>query len=427
MKVNVSLAIAVLCGATAAGAEPLTSERAVALALERNPELAALAADARAARARLSGAELLLQSNPEISAGAGPRRIGPARSTDLEVSLSQRVEVFGQRGARIEVAQAERDAAEKRLASRRVAVAAEVRSGFARVLAADRLVALAREELAVAREAVRAVERRFELGGTSQLEVNAARADGGRAARTVAVATRRAAAARAELRTVLGSEAGSPLELAGELPRSTGAGPLDADALGRRALEARADLAAARRELAAAEAEQHVAAREALPVPAIGARYSREEGADIVLGTLTFDLPLFNRNQAGRGVASARMARAQAELAAAERRVREDVVLAVARVETAGDAAQAFEGEALAGAEANVSLATRAYEAGKIGLAELLLIRRSAVEARRDHVEALEELAEAKAELARAVGSETLVTSGGAPCPILWNGGARLR
>ncbi len=415
MKAKVILAIAGLCAASAARAEPLTSERAVELALERNPELAAVAADAGAARARLSGAELLLQSNPELSAGAGPRRNGAARSTDLEVSLSQRVEVFGQRGARIDVAQAERDAAEKRLASQRIAVAAEVRSAFARVLAADRLVALAREELAVARDAVRGVERRLELGGISQLEVNAARAEGGRAARAVAVVTRRAAAARAELRTLLGSDAGAPLELAGDLPRPAGAAPLDVDALGRRALESRADLAAARRDLAAAEAEQRVAAREALPVPAIGARYSREEGADIVLGTLTFELPLFNRNHAGRGVASARRARAQAELAAAERRVREDVDLAVARVATAREAAQAFEGEVLAGAEANVTLATRAYEAGKIRLAELLLIRRSAVEARRDHVEALEELAEAEAELARAVGSERLVAAGGAP------------
>ncbi len=413
MKAKVILAIAGLCAATAAGAEPLTSERAVELALERNPELAAVAADARAAGARLSGAELLLHSNPELSAGAGPRRNGAARSTDLEVSLSQRVEVFGQRGARIDVAQAERDAAEKRLAARRVAVAAEVRSAFARVLAADRLVALAREEIAVAREAVRAVERRLELGGTSQLEVNAARVEAGRAARAVAVATRRVSAARAELRTLLGSDAGTPFEVAGELPRPSGVGALDADALGKRALEARADLVAARRELDAAEAEQRVAAREALPVPAIGARYSREEGADIVLGTLTFDVPLFNRNPAGRGVASARVARAQAELAAAERRIRADVLVAIARLETARDAAQAFEGEALASAEANVSLATRAYEAGKIGLAELLLIRRSAVEARRDHLEALEELAEAEAELARAVGSERLVAAGG--------------
>jgi len=415
MNANAILAAAAVWAGTAAAAEPLTSDRAVEFALERNPELAALAAELGAARARLGGAELPVQSNPEISAGAGPRRHGAAHTADVEVSLSQRIEVFGQRGARIDAARAERDVAEKRLASRRVAVAAEVRSAFARVLAADRLVALAREDLAVARDAVRAVERRFDLGGTTQLDVNAARVEGGRTARAVAVATRRAAAARAELRTILGSEPGATLELTGELPRPAGATPLDGDALGRRALESRADLAAARRELAAAEAEQRFAAREALPVPAIGARYSREEGADIVLGTLTFDLPVFNRNQAGRGVASARRARAQAELAAAERRVREDVFLAVVRVDTAREAALAFEGDALSGAEANVTLATRAYEAGKIGLAELLLIRRSAVEARRDHLEALEELADAEAALARAVGSERLVAGGGAP------------
>jgi cobalt-zinc-cadmium efflux system outer membrane protein len=152
--------------------------------------------------------------------------------------------------------------------------------------------------------------------------------------------------------------------------------------------------------------------REAFPAPVIGARYSREERADILVGTLTFDLPVFNRNQAARGVASASVARAKAQLAAAERRVREEVLLSVERLRIAGEAATAFEGEALAGAEANLGLATKAYEAGKIGVAELLIIRRGAVEARRDHVEVLEELAEAEAELARAIGSEALLTGG---------------
>ena len=67
----------------------------------------------------------------------------------------------------------------------------------------------------------------------------------------------------------------------------------------------------------------------------------------------------------------------------------------------------------LEGAEANLGFATRAYEAGKIGLAELLVVRRGAVEARRDHVEALEELSEAEAELARALGSEAPLEGGG--------------
>ncbi|WP_242335788.1 TolC family protein [Anaeromyxobacter sp. SG66] len=406
MNAKIIAAAAAVCLASAAGAEPLTSERAVAIALERNPELAGLAAEARAARARLADAELPLRANPEISAAAGPRSRGDRRTTDVEVAVSQRVELFGQRGARIDVTSAERDVSEARLAARRVGLASEVRASFARVLAAERLIALAREDLTVARDAVHAVERRFELGATTQLEVNAARVEGARAARAVAVASRRQASALSELRTLLGSEPGTPLELAGALPRAIRAAPLDTEGLVNRALSARTDLVAARRELAAAESEVRLARRESLPAPAIGGRYSREEGADIVLGTLTFELPVFNRNQGGRGVASARVARAEAEVAAAERRVREEVRLAVSRLETAAEAAQAFEGEALAGAAANVTLATKAYDAGKIGVAELLLIRRGAVEARREHVEALAELAEAEAELARAMGSE---------------------
>lgn len=398
--------IAALCAASAAYAEPLTIERAVELALERNADLAAARTEVSAARARLAGAELPLQHNPEVAGGAGPRRRGAERTTDIELAISQRVEIAGQRGARVDAATAERDGAEARLSSRRVAVAAEVRAAFARALAAERLVALAREDVSVTGDAVRAAEKRFEVGGTSQLEVNAARAEAGRAARAVAAALRRAAAARAELKLAAGLDPATSLELSGELPTTPAQRSLDVDALASRALATRADLAAARRELSAAEAETRVAAREAFPSPSVGARYAREERADIILGTLSFDLPLFNRNQAARGIAAARVTRAQSEVAATERRVRAEVQLAAERLQIAAEAAGALSGEALAGAEANLGLATRAYAAGKIGIAELLLIRRSAVEARRDHVEALEELAEAEAELARAVGTE---------------------
>lgn len=401
---------ALLLIAAGARADVLTSEAAVAHALERNAELAALATEVRAAEARLAGARVFLQSNPELSAGVGPRRAAGDRTTDVEVELSQPLELFGQRGARIDGAAAERDAASARLAARRVELAASVRETHARALAAERLVALAREELAVAREAASAAERRADLGSASRLEVNAARGEVGRAARAVSVATSRLASARAELRILLGLEATVELLVAGELPTPSTLHTVDAEALAHAAAVRRADVAAVRRELAAAEAEQRLSRREALPSPVIGARYSREERADIILGTLSFDLPLFNRNQAGRGVASARVKRAAGEVAATTRRAEQDVRLALAQLEAAAEGARAFDAGAVSGAEENLALSTRAYEAGKIGLADLLLMRRSAVEARRDHIEALQELASAEANLARAAGSERLVT-----------------
>ncbi len=411
MSAKVIAATAALLLAWAARAEPLTCQRAVEYALERNSEIANFTAEVHAASARLGGAELVVQHNPEVSVGAGPRRHGDQHTTDVEASLAQRLELFGQRGARIEVAAAAREAAEARLAARRVGLAAEVRAAFARALATERLVAFAREDLVVTRDSVRSVQRRAELGGVSQLEVNAARTEAGRAALSVAVATRRAATARAELRNLLGADAGARLELDGELAPPVAAS-VNVEALVAKALAVRPDLMAARREARAAEAEGRLAEREAYPSPVVGARYAREEGADILVGTVTLELPVSNRNQAGRGVAAARLSKAVAELAAVERRVQAEVRLAVERSRDAAEAVAAYEGEAIQSADANVTLAGMAYEAGKIGIAELLLIRRGAVEARREHVEALLEAREAEAELARAVGSEALVPGG---------------
>jgi cobalt-zinc-cadmium efflux system outer membrane protein len=405
-----AIAATLLLASAGARADVLTSERAVELALERNGELASLATEVRAAEARLAGARLPMQSNPELSAAAGPRRSGGERTTDLEVELSQRVELFGQRDARIDGATAERDAASARVAARRVELAASVRDAHARALAAERLVVLAREDLAVVRSAATAAERRVELGSASRLEVNAARGEVGRASRAVAVATSRLASVRSEVRGLLALEPGAELALGGELPVPAEIQARDPEALARAVIEGRADVVAARGELQAAEAEHRLSGREALPSPVIGARYSREERADIVLGTLSFDLPLFNRNQAGRGVASARVRRASTELAVASRRAEQEVRLAVAQLESAVEGAGAFDAQTVVGAEENLELSTRAYGAGKIGLADLLLMRRSAVEARRDHIEALQELASAEAQLARAAGSEHLVT-----------------
>ena len=72
----------------------------------------------------------------------------------------------------------------------------------------------------------------------------------------------------------------------------------------------------------------------------------------------------------------------------------------------AREAARAYEGEVVQAAQENLSLLATAYRAGKIGLFELILIRRDALEARRGHIESVEEVRVAEAEIRRAVGAE---------------------
>ncbi|PTL81604.1 TolC family protein [Vitiosangium sp. GDMCC 1.1324] len=376
----------------------------VALALERSPRLISAQADAAAAQARLQGASLLLQTNPELQGAVGPRLKNGASSLELGLGVSQRLEVFGQRGARKEAAEAQLAAGQARLEALRVELAAKVREAFARTLAADLELRLADEGRTLAEQSLKAAEERQAAGAASLIEVNTARVELGRAARERALAAQRQVVALAELRLLLGLEPSDELTLQGGL-RPVTAAPLSADALLERALAQRPDAKAARSELEAARAEAKLAAREALPSPRLGASYGLEEGAQIIQGTLGIELPLFNRNQAARGVSAARVVQAQASLEATERLVRSEVGLALARYRAASAAVEVFSEEVLAALQQNLALVNEAYRAGKVDFLQLLLIRRDALDARRGSIEALEELSAADAQLKRAVGS----------------------
>lgn len=386
--------------------EALTADSAVKLALEQNPELTSLSAEVQAADARLGGASLLFQANPEISGSVGSRSTATGNLLEYEAGVSQQLEVFGQRRSRIDGASAGRSSAEARLKARRSGLAAEVRQVFARALATEQLVEVAQENLGLARQTAKAAEKRLEVGDGSRIEVNTARVDVGRAARELNLALKNRATAHAELRLLLAVEPTMVLRLEGDLKSSAVIALVDPDALVRRALQSRWELSAARQGVEVARAEQRSAGREWLPRPRVGARYERDEGDQVVLGTLEFDLPVFNQNQAGRGVATAQLVQAELALQTTERRVRQEVLLAAVRLQAAQDAAKGFEGEVVEAMEENLRLVGTAYQAGKIDLFELLLIRRNTLETRRGYIEALEEQRAAEAELAKALGAD---------------------
>jgi cobalt-zinc-cadmium efflux system outer membrane protein len=398
-----------LIGPVIARAAAITVEQAVSTALERNARILAQRAEVDGARARARGASRLVRANPELEAAYGPRRSpGDETTTDFEVSLSQELELFGQRAARSDASAALLSAAEGRLQAARVEVAAEVRTAFARALAAEERLGIADESLALAREELSAAEERLRSGATSRLEVNAARAALGRAARERAETVHRRAAARAALVVLTGVEPVESVELVGALAAAVPAGET-LDQLTERGLGRRSDIAAARREVEAARAEGRLAARSAFPNPRVGASYAQEGdpggNARIVQGTLAFDLPLFARNQEERGVAAARERQAEIALAALTRAARAEIAQAVARLDAAADAARAWTGGPLEAVTENMKLVDEAYRAGKVDFFQLLLIRRETLEARNGYVDALEELHAAKAELLRATGS----------------------
>ncbi|WP_338023579.1 TolC family protein [Archangium primigenium] len=383
---------------------PLTQEEAVTLALARSPQLLSAQAEARTAQARLEGASLLVQDNPELQGAVGPRLRPNANSLDLTVGVSQRLELFGQRGARRDAASAALTASEARLQSLQVSLAAEVRGAFARLLASEQEWTLAEEGQVLADQALQAAEERQTAGAASRIEVNTARVELGRAAHARVLADRRRTLARGELRLLLGLDTSEPLAIRDD-EKPGHAEPPALDVLMERALAQRPDVKAARADWDTARAEGTLASRQALPGTRLGVSYGEEEGARIVQGTLGLELPIFNRNQAARGAAAARLTQMQGLFEATERRVRTEVALALERERTARAAVAVYSGDVLAALQQNLALVNEAYRAGKVDFFQLLLIRRDALDARRGYIAALEELMVAEAQLSRAIGS----------------------
>jgi cobalt-zinc-cadmium efflux system outer membrane protein len=174
----------------------------------------------------------------------------------------------------------------------------------------------------------------------------------------------------------------------------------------RQALAERAELRESRHALEAARAEARLASRERVPNPRIGATYSREEesATSIVQGVLAFDLPLFNRNTAIRGMTAARVSQLEVALEATERRIKREVLTSLDRVRAARAAADGYADDVVKAMQQNMDLATDSYRAGKIDFLQLAVIRRQAVEARGEYIDVLEELNAAQAQLNRALG-----------------------
>jgi len=382
----------------------LSVEESVAIALERSPRLISAREEAASARARLEGASLPAQENPQLQGALGPRWSERTEGLEGSLGVSQRLELLGQRGARQEAAEARLAASEARLQALRVTLAAEVRGAFARLLAAEQELRLDDEGRILAEQALRAAEERLTAGAASRIEVNTARVEMGRAAHERVLSVRRRSVALGELRLLLGLEPTEAPRLSEDWkPDDSEPPPLEV--LMERALANRAEVRAARAELDAARAEVKLASREALPAPRLGATYNREEGAHIVQGTLSIELPLFNRNQAARGIGAARLAESQASLEATQRLVRSEVALALERYQNARAAVAVYSADVLEALQQNLALVNEAYRAGKVDFFQLLVIRRDSLDARRGSIDALEELLVAEAQLQRALGS----------------------
>lgn len=390
---TLALVAAFASGVSTAWAQvPLTFSEALSRARERAPEIVSARLAIDEARARLAGATHR-QLNPDVGFAAGNRQGNSERSTDLDVGFSQSFEPGQRRSSREAMANANIAQSTASLKDVTRATLLEAATLFLRSLQLSERVRLLERSVELADNVLQIADRRFRAGDVAILDVHIARAAAARirAERQGVLAER--AITIGELKELLQLE--DDITPQGEMPTVVSVDPsIIADATSRRT-EIRV-LEAAIQE---AQAQEQFGRSFGRVEFGVGARYQREERNNIVLGGLTLTLPMFSKGQEPIASGLARAARLRAELDATRIRIGIEVRAALAAYQSRVEAVQVLERDALPGLDESVTLATRSFEVGQIGLAELLLIRREIIDTRVQYLDALLEAAIARVEL----------------------------
>src|SRR5215470_877350 len=323
-------------------AEPLTLERALALADEANPRLRAAIAQTEGARAGILTARAY--PNPDIEALGGRQtsrsNFMSPEGTVVALGLNQPIDLPAVRDPRIRAAEAGLAGSEFALAESRLAVRAIVKQAFYDVLRRRAEYELAGENQKLLDEIRRRIEVRVGVGEAPKLELTRAEAEAAVAANATAAARLRVLQAVARLRE----------EVLANYPA----------------------IAQARAEARRAEARLQTERALRIPQPSLRAGFEQQPDTNKVVVGIGVPIPIWDQRQGPIGEAVAAFQEANANVE--RRRLELTAALddAYGRFQVAAQTIAAYEGGVLKQAEAALRVAETAYRLGERGFIEVL-------------------------------------------------------
>lgn len=335
------------------------------------------------------GATPLFAQNPSITGGAGitaqpsgwrPHQweAGGAGQIQLQVP----VELGGQRWMRVALADARIRARERQGEVAQWAAQGVATETFYRALHAQQQARLAKEALEVARRFNRAAQQLRHSGLGTTLDVQLASWEEAEAAQTQLALHAVSVRWRTEMLAMVGL-APDAWTLSGSLRSDQ---PLPTLAAALENAQQRPDVQALRAGRSASLREASVAAAEALPTPTFGASYQYQyqfpAPQHVMLGQVSFPLPLFSRGQGDVARARARARGLADQEHQAVTRARAEIRAAYALVQELRAARKAMSAQDLDGARVPQEL-EQAYLQRTADLSTLLNVQRHVIAMRR--------------------------------------------
>lgn len=274
----------------------LDPDEAAVLAVLLDPDLVAARSEHNVGRAQLIDAGIL--PNPVFSVALDhPYGNGAAGATNLlDLSLSVDTRTFVTRGARRAAAQASLEQIDLGIAWQEWQVAEQARLLTVRLAWVRRRLALAREELGFEQKLADALRAASSSGDATLGQVGVQRASLEGVRTTVHDLEQAETNTESDLLALLGEPRQHTLQVTA--PTTPGSAPrTDATVLDA-CLAHRLDLQALRRGYVAGQERVRQAVLEQFPDIVVGVHYQRNETAlQFIGGFVSFELPLFNRNQ----------------------------------------------------------------------------------------------------------------------------------
>jgi cobalt-zinc-cadmium efflux system outer membrane protein len=409
---------------------------AVAIALEKNGDIAALREELAGSRsaAELSGT----LPNPvlELEGASGTMTKSPDEKS-IGIALSQEIPLLPVGKRRKELARAEVAVMLARLHDHERGVTEQVQRAWLDAALAARRMELAREQQAVAADLLGMAQARFQAGDLSEREIQLAEIDLRRNDLRQAEVVAAAEGALRRLALLLGlNGAAAELPPLADIPAPATDLPAEEDLL-TAALEHRPDLIAQRREGEREEAALALAKAEAVPPVTVALSYRNErssqntyelDGGLLVPGTeqandrilgvkLSMPLPLFSRNQAESARAGARASAARKRLEGGRHTVAAEVRDLLAQYRLALTALALHRTALGPVARDNFKIQQEAFALGEIGMQQLLYDTQRFGEQQEAELTALQAAIEARSRLESAAGlgskGNTASTGGG--------------
>ena len=383
----------------------ITLREAIALAIVKNPELAAFSWEIRAREARMLQAGLL--PNPEITTefqdidGSGV--YSGTNRAESTIQLSQLIELGGKRSKRKRVTSLSRDLAWWDYETKRLDVLTDVSKAFIDLLAAQERLSLNKELMRLAEQVLDTVSERVKAGKVSPVEKT-------KAGVALSMTRIKWEWAKGNMETALKRLAAAWGSTSPAFKKAEG----DLDNIPSiQSLEQLVDSISKNPDIArwAAEMEKRRAAVEfedSKKIPNLtlsgGIRHFNDTSDNAFILGVSVPIPLFNRNQGSSMEARHKLAKAEKEQNASELRVRTSLVVTYQTLSTAHAEAMTLKNEILPGAGKAFDAVKEGFRFGKFSFLNVLDSQRTLFEAKSQYIEALTVFHKAIADVERLTG-----------------------